>query len=83
MKRYLLFMIACVCAVTGAWADSTVDIRTSNGTTTIVITGDGNGNIEFIDGCENLPATAEINTVVSGPLTSAVWTKIIQEKKNK
>lgn len=54
-----------------------VDIRTSDGTTTITITGDG--TVKFADDCENLPATA-VNTVVTGPLTQAVWTEIMANK---
>ncbi len=80
MKKYLLTLIVLVCAVTGAWADSTVDIRTSGGTTTITITGDGNANVTFVEGCENLPGTA-VNTVITGPLTQVVWTAISSNKE--
>lgn len=79
MKKYLLFIISMLCVSIGAWADSTVDIKTSDGTTTISITGDGTGTVTFADGCENLPGTA-VNTVVTGPLTQAVWTAISNNK---
>lgn len=77
MKKYLFFIISMLCVSIGAWADTTVDIRTSGSTTTITITGDG--TVKFADDCENLPATA-VNTVVTGPLTQAVWTAIMANK---
>lgn len=79
MKKYLLFIISMLCVSIGTWANTTVDIRTSDGTTTITITGDGTGTVTFAEGCEYLPATA-VNTVVTGPLTGAVWTEIMANK---
>lgn len=79
MKKYLLFIISMLCVSIGAWADTTVDIRTSGSTTTITITGDGTGTVTFAEGCEYLPATA-VNTVVTGSLTEAVWTEIMANK---
>ena len=80
MKKYLLLFLMCVYASIGAWAATTVDIRTSGVTTTITITGDGTETVGFADGCEYLPGKAVNNTVVTGPLTEAVWTAIMGNK---
>ncbi len=43
MKRYLLFMIACVCAVTGAWADGAkFDVAKSGNDVTVNFNNSGN-----------------------------------------
>ena len=77
MKKYLLFIISMLCAVTGAWADGATYSTSEN---ILTITTNGDDNLTGISVLPDLNYGATI--VVTGPLSQEGITKILNKYKD-